>query len=104
MDSIQGRKHVVYFTEGFDGRLLFGRTPRSEDPQFQARGAFSDAVHPEAGAFRQVAPALAGMPRAEGPVEVPDGAVTNTDALLAAAKAQGAPVSRCSVRVARGTG
>jgi alpha-methylacyl-CoA racemase len=54
-----------------------------EDPQFQARGAFSDAVHPEAGAFRQVAPALAGMPRAEGPVEVPDGAVTNTDALLA---------------------
>ena len=25
--SVQGRKHVVLFTEGFDGRLLFGRQP-----------------------------------------------------------------------------
>lgn len=35
MDNIQGRKHVIYFTEGFDGRLLFGRTPSADDPQFQ---------------------------------------------------------------------
>ena len=56
-----------------------------EDPHFRARGAFCEAVHPEAGGFRQVAPALAGMPRAQGPVAVPDGALTDTDALLAAA-------------------
>ncbi len=31
LDSIQGRKHVVLFSEGFDGRLLLGRQPNAED-------------------------------------------------------------------------
>ena len=35
MDSIKGRKHVVYFTQGWDGTLLFGRTPSANDPNFQ---------------------------------------------------------------------
>jgi alpha-methylacyl-CoA racemase len=56
-----------------------------EDPQFRARGLFVDAQHPTAGRFRQVAPPLAGMPRGSSPVLVPDGARTDTDALLAAA-------------------
>jgi crotonobetainyl-CoA:carnitine CoA-transferase CaiB-like acyl-CoA transferase len=55
------------------------------DPQFRARGMFIDAQHPTAGRFAQVAPPLAGMPRAAEPVPVPDGALTDTDALLAAA-------------------
>jgi alpha-methylacyl-CoA racemase len=56
-----------------------------EDPQFRARGMFAAAQHPTAGRFRQVAPPLAGMPRAAEPVAVPDRARTDTDALLAAA-------------------
>jgi alpha-methylacyl-CoA racemase len=55
------------------------------DPQFRARGMFTDAQHPTAGRFRQVAPPLAGMPRGAEPVAVPDGSRTDTDALLAAA-------------------
>jgi alpha-methylacyl-CoA racemase len=56
-----------------------------EDPHFQARGIFSEALHPEHGSFRQVAPALAGMPRPGGPVPVPDWSKTHTDELLAKA-------------------
>jgi alpha-methylacyl-CoA racemase len=56
-----------------------------EDAQFRARGMFADAQHPSAGHFRQVAPPLAGMPRTAAPIAVPDGALTDTDALLAAA-------------------
>ena len=56
-----------------------------EDPQLRARGAFCEAEHPTAGRFRQVAPPLAGMPRPTGPIRVPDGAATDTDALLAEA-------------------
>ena len=33
LESVRGRKHVVYFTEGFDGRLLLGRQPDSLDPE-----------------------------------------------------------------------
>jgi crotonobetainyl-CoA:carnitine CoA-transferase CaiB-like acyl-CoA transferase len=46
---------------------------------------FAEAQHPTAGRFRQVAPPLAGMPRAAEPVPVPDGSRTDTDTLLAAA-------------------
>lgn len=35
MDNITGRKHVVYFTQGWDGTLLFGRTPSANDSEFQ---------------------------------------------------------------------
>ncbi len=35
MDSVKGRKHVVYFTQGWDGTLLFGRTPSMDDPEFR---------------------------------------------------------------------
>ena len=34
--NLDGRKHVVYFTEGFDGRLLLGRQPDTTDPEAEA--------------------------------------------------------------------
>jgi alpha-methylacyl-CoA racemase len=45
-------------------------------------GAVVEAVHPTAGAFRQLAPRLAGMPRPAGPVALPDPSVTDTVWLL----------------------
>jgi VWFA-related protein len=33
--SVQGRKHVVLFSEGFDGRLMFGRGPDANDAKAQ---------------------------------------------------------------------
>ena len=47
--SIEGRKHVVYFSEGFDGRLMLGRGPDPEDPQQQA-----DRANLERGQFWMV--------------------------------------------------
>jgi alpha-methylacyl-CoA racemase len=70
-----------------------------EDAQFQARGAFVEAEHPTEGRFRQVAPPLAGMPRGEEPIAVPDTAKTDTDALLAEAG-----VSRETIEKMRSTG
>ena len=33
LSTLQGRKHVVYFSEGFDGRLLLGRNPDPTDTE-----------------------------------------------------------------------
>ncbi|MEM6706329.1 MAG: VWA domain-containing protein [Acidobacteriota bacterium] len=36
LGSVEGRKHIVFFTEGFDGRLLLGRQPDTTDPEAEA--------------------------------------------------------------------
>lgn len=56
-----------------------------DDPQFAARGAIVEALHPEHGRFRQIGPVLAGMTRPDGPYELRDASVTDTEDLLAAA-------------------
>ena len=49
LGSVDGRKHVVLFSEGFDGRLLFGRQPDFTDPEMHRE---IDAV--EQGQYAQV--------------------------------------------------
>jgi alpha-methylacyl-CoA racemase len=55
----------------------------TQHPQFLARDAFAEAVHPEHGAIRQTAPLLAGMVKQTEPYQLPDG--TDCAALLAEA-------------------
>jgi alpha-methylacyl-CoA racemase len=55
------------------------------DPQLVARGAFGEAIDASGRRFRQLAPALAGMPRPEGPVRVRDASASDTETLLAEA-------------------
>jgi crotonobetainyl-CoA:carnitine CoA-transferase CaiB-like acyl-CoA transferase len=57
----------------------------SEFPQFAARGAFVDAVHPAHGTFRQTGAVLAGQSLGAGPVQGRDASDTDVDALLARA-------------------
>jgi alpha-methylacyl-CoA racemase len=57
----------------------------TSNPQYVHRGAFVVAEHPTAGRFRQVGPVLAGMPRIEEPVVLPDPGFTHTVEILRAA-------------------
>ncbi|MHB1139552.1 MAG: CaiB/BaiF CoA transferase family protein [Microthrixaceae bacterium] len=52
------------------------------DEQYVARGVVADAVHAEAGPFRQAAPVWAGTDLPDGPYGIRDGAITDTAALL----------------------
>jgi alpha-methylacyl-CoA racemase len=57
----------------------------TRDAQYRSRGAFIQAEHPNGGRFLQVGPVLAGMPRIEEPVALPDPELTQTSELLEAA-------------------
>jgi len=63
-------------------------------PQFAARGVVTDATHPTEGTFSQLAPLLAGMPRPDAPVPLPDMALTDTEQLLKEAGVDGETVAR----------
>jgi len=65
-----------------------------EDPQFRERGIFCEAIHPEHGTFKQVAPAFAGMERPTEPIPVPDWSQTQTRELLAAAGVDATEIER----------
>lgn len=52
------------------------------DPQYVARGDIADAVHAEAGRFRQLAPIWAGTAPPEGDYPIPDATRTETAELL----------------------
>jgi len=52
------------------------------------------ATHPTEGEFSQLAPLLAGMPRPDGAVSLPDLSVTDTEHLLKEAGVDGETVAR----------
>ena len=64
------------------------------DPQFSVRGVVGIATHPEHGEVRQLAPLLAGMPRPEGSVSLPDLGQSDTEHLLKEAGVDGETVAR----------
>jgi alpha-methylacyl-CoA racemase len=53
-----------------------------KDKHLAARGAFSEAVHANRGAFQQVAPLLAGMDRDGEPFEARDASNSDVQELL----------------------
>ena len=63
-------------------------------PQFAARRAVAVATHPIHGEVRQLGPLLAGMPRPETPVQLPDTTRTDTEHLLKEAGVDGETVAR----------
>ncbi len=69
------------------------------DPQLAARGVFGEAVDAAGRRFRQLAPALAGMPRPSEPVRVRDASASDTEALLAEAG-----VARATIDALRASG
>jgi alpha-methylacyl-CoA racemase len=66
----------------------------ADDAQYAARGVFSEAVHPEHGTFRQVAPVLAGMERPAAPVAVRGAAASDTAELLRCAGMPGPEIEK----------
>lgn len=64
------------------------------DPQFSARQVVGVASHPAHGEIRQLAPLLAGMPRPEGVVALPDPGQSDTEHLLKEAGVDGETVAR----------
>jgi alpha-methylacyl-CoA racemase len=64
------------------------------DPQFSARQVVGVASHPEHGELHQLVPLLAGMPRHEGVVELPDPRQSDTEHLLKEAGVDGETVAR----------
>ena len=64
------------------------------DPQFAARRVVGVASHPEHGEIRQLAPLLAGMPRPEGVVALPDQRQSDTEHLLKEAGVDAETVAR----------
>ena len=67
-------------------------------PQHSARRVVGVAHHPIQGEMRQLAPLLAGMERAEGPVVLPDPGQTDTEQLLKEAGVDGDTVARWVAR------
>jgi alpha-methylacyl-CoA racemase len=65
-----------------------------EDRQFSARQVVGAATHPKEGELRQLAPLLAGMPRDDGVVALPDMALSDTAHLLKEAGVDGETVAR----------
>jgi alpha-methylacyl-CoA racemase len=77
---------------------VLGPAEVSGDAQYLHRGAFVTAEHPTAGSFLQVGPLLAGMPKIDEPVELPDQEVTQTDELLEGADVSHDDVARMRAR------
>lgn len=65
-----------------------------DHPQHSVRRVVTAAHHPSQGEMRQLAPLLAGMERAEGPVVLPDPSQTDTEHLLKEAGVDGDTVAR----------
>jgi alpha-methylacyl-CoA racemase len=65
-----------------------------DDPQYSARRLVGVASHPEHGEVRQLAPLLAGMPRPDGVVALPDPRQSDTEHLLKEAGVDGETVAR----------
>jgi len=63
-------------------------------PQFAARWAVGVAQHPKQGELQQLRPLLAGMPRPEGTVALPDMTQSDTEHLLKEAGVDGDTVAR----------
>jgi alpha-methylacyl-CoA racemase len=64
------------------------------DAQLRARGVFGEAQHPRHGRFRQLAPALAGMQRPDGPVALRDASASDAAELLGAAGLSGDEIEK----------
>jgi alpha-methylacyl-CoA racemase len=65
----------------------------SDDPQFVDRLVTATATHPIQGSFTQLVPLLAGMPRPNEPIELPDPNMTDTEHLLKEAGVDGETIA-----------